>query len=115
LPFKDARAHLRDIAEGIEQIEEFVAGLDFEGFRDDSKTRAAVERKLMVISEAAVRLKDDGEALCPNVPWRDVRGIGNWLRHQYDRVDIETLWNTIQDDLPVLKIAVNNALNSLKP
>jgi uncharacterized protein with HEPN domain len=51
------------------------------------------------------------EALCPGVPWRDIRGIGNWLRHGYNRVDPETIWNTVEDDLPPLKLAVDDALN----
>jgi uncharacterized protein with HEPN domain len=110
LPFEDAQSQLRDIRESIRLIEEFVSGIDLEAFRADSKTRAAVERKMLIISEAAIRLKDVAEVLCPGVPWREIRGIGNWLRHQYDRVDVETIWNTIQDDLPPLKAAVDKAL-----
>jgi uncharacterized protein with HEPN domain len=89
--------------------------MDFEAFRADSKTIAAVERKLLVISEAAVRLGDQAEALCPSLPWRDIRGIGNWLRHQYDHVDLETLWNTLEDDLPPLRIGVQRALSPPMP
>ena len=58
-------------------IDTFVAGLGFEEFRLDDKTVAAVERKLAVISEAAVRIGEEGARLCPSVPWRDIRGIGN--------------------------------------
>ena len=65
--------------------------MDFDAFRQDPKTIAAVERKLQVISEAAVRLGEQAEALCPGLPWRDVREIGNWLRHQYDREDSSDL------------------------
>jgi len=45
---------------------------------------------LQKISEAAARLGEDAEKLCPGAPWRDIRGIWNWLRHQYDRIDLET-------------------------
>jgi uncharacterized protein with HEPN domain len=69
--------------------------MDFDTFRDDPKTIAAVERKLLVISEAATRLSEEAEVLCPGLAWRDIRGIGNWLRHQYDRVDLATIWQTI--------------------
>jgi uncharacterized protein with HEPN domain len=113
MPFEDARTHLDDILESIRLVEQFVAGMDLEAYRRDEKTQAAVERKMLIISEAAVRLKEDAELLCPGVPWRDIRGSGNWLRHQYDSVDIETIWNTIQDDLPPLKTAVEKALASL--
>jgi uncharacterized protein with HEPN domain len=72
---------------------------------------AAVERKLQTISEAAIRLGNDAERLCPGLPWNNIRGIGNWLRHQYDRVDVQTLWNTITDHLPPLKAGVSRALD----
>ena len=72
---------------------------------------AAVERKLQLISEAAIRLADQAEARCPDLPWPDIRGIGNWLRHQYDRVDVQTVWYTVKNDLPRLKAVVARALN----
>jgi uncharacterized protein with HEPN domain len=115
MPFEDARSHLGDILESILLIEKFVMGMDFEAYRCDDRTQAAVERKMLIISEAAIRLKDEAEALCPGVPWRDIRGIGNWLRHQYDRVEVETVWNSIHDDLPPLKAAVQRVLTPPEP
>jgi len=115
LPFSEASLSLTDILDAIVAIEQFTQDMDLDSFRQDPKTIAAVERKLQVISEAAVRLGERAEALCPGLPWRDIRGIGNWLRHQYDRVDIETIWNTVTKDLPPLKAAVHRALNSANP
>jgi len=110
LPFRDPALSLRDILEGIDMIVQFARDMDLGAFREDPKTIAAVERKLLLISEAAVRLGDDAERLCPGLPWRNIRGIGNWLRHQYDRVDVETVWNTVIDDLPSLRSGVLRAL-----
>ncbi len=106
MPFREPGVALRDIVEAIISIEQFTAGMDLERFKSDPKTISAVERKMLLISEAAVRLGDEAERLCPGQPWRDIRGIGNWLRHQYDRVDVETVWHTVEDDLPSLKTAV---------
>jgi uncharacterized protein with HEPN domain len=114
MPFEDARSHLEDILESIHYIQQFVRGMDRESYFRDEKTQAAVERKLLILSEAAIRLKDNAEVLCPEIPWRDIRGSGNWLRHQYDRVDAETIWNTIQDGLPPLETAVERALGVAK-
>lgn len=91
MPFSDPRLLLADISHAIIDIEQFTEGMDLETFRADSKTIAAVERKLLVISEAAIRLGENAQTLCPGLPWNSIRGIGNWLRHQYDRVDIETV------------------------
>jgi len=91
-------------------IEQFVFGMNRADYVRDLKTQSAVERKMLVISEAAVRLGDKVEYLYPAVPWRDIRGIGNWLRHAYDRVDADVMWDTIQADLPRLKETINQAL-----
>ena len=115
MPFSEASLSLTDILDAIVAIEQFTQDMDIGSFRQDPKTIAAVERKLQVISEAAVRLGGQAEALCPGLPWRDIRGIGNWLRHQYDRVDIETIWNTLTRDLPPLKADVHRALNPPNP
>jgi uncharacterized protein with HEPN domain len=79
---------------------------------DSVKTRklCGCRRKLLVISEAAIRLGEEAEHLCPDVPWREIRGIGNWIRHQYDRIELPTLWKTVRADLPPLKAAVLRAL-----
>jgi uncharacterized protein with HEPN domain len=111
LPFREPTQSLRDIAGAIAMIERFTVGMDFDAYREDFKTMAAVERKLLLISEAALRLGDQGPALCPGLPWENIRGIGNWLRHQYDRVDVETVWRTVAGDLPKLKVSVQRALS----
>jgi uncharacterized protein with HEPN domain len=85
--------------------------MDFEGFRSNPMAVAAVERKIQIISEAAIRLGEEAEQRCPDQPWRDIRGMGNQLRHAYERIDLKTIWNAVTDDLPPLKAAVMRALN----
>jgi hypothetical protein len=46
-------------------IEQFTSGMDFDGFRTNPMAVAAVERKLQIISEAAIRLGDEAERRCP--------------------------------------------------
>ncbi len=110
MPFRDEDDSLRDIANAIDMIERFTSGIDLEQFSQDPKTVAAVERKLQIISEAAIRLGDAIESRCPGAPWRDIRGMGNWLRHQYDRIELPVIWRTVEVDLPNLKAAIRHAL-----
>jgi uncharacterized protein with HEPN domain len=112
LSFREPALALRDILDGITMIEQFTAGMDFDSFRADPKTVAAVERKLQLISEAAIRLGDQADAICPGQPWRNIRGMGNWLRHQYDRIDVQTVWYTIKNDLAPLRAALTEALQA---
>ena len=115
MPFKDADRALRDILDAIGMIEQFTAGMDFNAFREDPKTVAAVERKLQIISEAAVRLGSDAELRVPGPSWRDIRGLGNWLRHQYERVELPVIWKTVADDLPRLKTFLLRAMSPGSP
>jgi uncharacterized protein with HEPN domain len=61
LPFRSPDSALRDILDAATLIEQFTAGMQFEQFRSDPKTIAAVERKLQIISEAAIRLGSEAE------------------------------------------------------
>jgi uncharacterized protein with HEPN domain len=105
---------LRDILQAINDIHSDAKGMNFEAFRSDPKTVRAVERSLQIISEAAIRLGAEAETLCPGLPWHNIRGIGNWLRHQYERVDVQTVWDTVRDDLPPLARAMIAAIERLE-
>lgn len=111
LPFKDEDNSLRDIADAIVMIETFTSGMDFEDFREDPKTVAAVERKLQIISEAAVRLGNDAETRCPGPPWRDIRGMGIGCVTSMSGLSCRSSGKTVQADLPPLKAAVLRALS----
>lgn len=111
MSFRDARRHLRDVLESINNIEAFLGNMDFDVYRGDLKTKSAVERQMQIITEAAVRLGEDGERLCPGVDWKGFRGMGNILRHGYHRIDDKIVWDTIKDELPPVKAAVLRALN----
>jgi uncharacterized protein with HEPN domain len=46
---------------------------------------------------------------------KPVYGMGNFLRHSYHRISDEIVWNTVKDDLPLLRRIVETALQSLSP
>jgi uncharacterized protein with HEPN domain len=110
----DPAASLADILENLERIQGYIAGLDREKFGGDTLRRDAVERCLERICEAAFRLGEQAAELAPNQPWGDIRGLGNRLRHAYDRIDLDILWNTVRDRLPSLKADAEQALMVLK-
>ena len=114
MPSKDPTQRFEDILENIALIEQFTAGMDLTAFTEDLKTSNAVERYLERISEAARKLGGAAEELCPAIPWPQLRGIGNFLRHEYDRIEIVSVWLTIEDDLAPLKAAVEAALKQLR-
>jgi len=83
VPSSDPVLRFSDIIENIERIERFTAGMDLHGFARAEQTVLAVKYSLLVISEAAAKLGDLAADLCPAIPWREIRGLGNRLRHDY--------------------------------
>jgi uncharacterized protein with HEPN domain len=84
--------------------------MSFEAYSGDMRTVDAVERCLARISEAAVRLGGAALDLCPDVPWADIRGIGNHLRHAYETIDQRIVWRVVTRELPPLQRACADAL-----
>ena len=97
---------VEDILDAIAEIDTFVAGLELETFRSDFKTVRAVELNLISSGEAASRIPDDIQAAYPDIPRSFLKAMRNRLVHAYFNVDAQILWDTIQDDLPALKAAL---------
>lgn len=106
-----ARRWLNDIIYHIDLAESFVAGLDYEAFKDDLLRFHAVTRCLEIISEASRRLTDKVKARHPSIPWKAIAGAGNIYRHDYDHVAARRVWDTLQVALPPLRAAVQQELN----
>ncbi len=114
MSFSASATLLKTIFDNIRRIERFTAGVDFAEFTNNEEKIFAVRAAFIELSEAAIRLGPEAERLCPLIPWKDIRGIGNHLRHGYDRIDLERLWNTIAEDLPPLDQAVTEALRRIQ-
>jgi uncharacterized protein with HEPN domain len=100
---KNPAQRLRDIVDNIDAIGTFTAQMDFQAFADDRKTIYAVVRALEIISEASRRLPSDLRDRHPEVDWVAVAAAGNIYRHEYEGVDENLIWHTVQHDLSVLR------------
>jgi uncharacterized protein with HEPN domain len=80
------RDYVEDIAISIGRISEFIQGTDFETFRHDPKTIAAVERQLEIIG-------------FPQIPWREMTGLRDKLIHEYFGIDLRVLWRVAAEEI----------------
>jgi uncharacterized protein with HEPN domain len=114
MPSDSANAALRDIQHHIDLASQFVAGLDYETFRDDTRTLFAVTRCLEIISEASRRIPAETKARYPSIAWKDMAGAGNIYRHDYEDVAAKLVWDTVQLALPPLRDVVARELAALE-
>jgi uncharacterized protein with HEPN domain len=105
---------LEHILEAIRGIEDTTAGLSRETVMEHWTLRSAVERGVEVISEAARHLPPELTDAHPDVPWKNIRAIGNFLRHEYDRLESEIIWQIASEAVIPLKAAVQAMLAELR-
>ena len=94
---------LKHILEYCEKLISYTEGTDFCAFKDDSLRKDACALSIMQIGELVHVLTDEFKDANPEIPWRQIRSMRNIVAHHYGTVDYETVWDTIQNDIPALK------------
>ncbi len=108
---KSNKVYLEDIIQAIKLIlDDYVSGVSFEEFDKDKKTQDAVIRQIAIIGEAMGKLNKDFIENHPELPSKEAVSMRNVLVHDYDWVDTEEVWRTIEQDLPNLKQSVEKIL-----
>ncbi len=109
---KDDRLYLIHIQEcGARVIEYTRQGKSF--FLTDPKTQDAVIRNLQIMAESSRRLSDLFKSQHPEVDWRSLWGFRNVLVHDYLGVDVERVWEIVENQLPTLNRQVEEMLGPL--
>ncbi len=96
------RASLLDIAKAARLTLEFVAGMNQQEFEADQKTQSAVLYQIAILGEAVKRLSPEFRSQNPDIPWAAMAGMRDKLIHDYEGVDVERVWRTLQSSIPDL-------------
>ncbi len=89
--------------EAIAKIRRFVGRKRRTGFLADPLLQDAVMRNIEIIGEAAGRVSREFAAHHPSIPWRDIAGMRHRLIHGYMQVNLGTVWQVVERDLPALE------------
>ena len=100
------RQRIRDILRAIEQIESEVSVDEKDSFQSDEKLQVWVVHHLQIIGEACRKLSDKLKRQHPELPWKQIIGMRHYLVHEYFRVDINTTWNVVVNDLSDLRTKI---------
>ncbi|MFA4873366.1 MAG: DUF86 domain-containing protein [Patescibacteria group bacterium] len=110
---RNAELYIQDILDAITDIEDFTRGMANNQFVVDKKTVNAVIKSLEIIGEAVNCLPGELLRAYPEVSWKEHIGMRNKITHAYFGVSLQIVWDTIKEDLPVLKQAVEKIKSEL--
>jgi uncharacterized protein with HEPN domain len=103
--------HIRDEIDGMASA---LRNVTFADYQESYTLRRAAERAIQIVSEAAKSLPPEMLVRHPKAPWNAIIGIGNILRHEYQRIDDRRLWEIVTVHLPELRPVIMAMVDELK-
>ena len=93
---------LLDMLQSAELIMTYTAQCSKAEFVGNVQLQDAVIRRLLVIAEAARRVSETTRQTLTNVAWQEINGMRNRLVHEYDDVNLNIVWDVVQEEMPSL-------------
>ena len=111
---RDSKTFISDILEAIQRVEEYTGSLSIDNFAESKLHQDAVIRNLEIIDEAVKRLPGNLRNKYPDVEWKKIAGLRDILIHAYFGIDVEIVWDVVQNKLPEFKEQMNLILSKTK-
>ncbi|HEY9701014.1 MAG TPA: DUF86 domain-containing protein [Allocoleopsis sp.] len=111
---KRDKASLLDIYHAINRVLLFSDGLTKSDLETNEEKQSAILYQVIIIGEATKRLSKDFRNNHSTIPWGDIAGMRDIIAHQYDKVNINTLWDVVHQDIPELKKLITPLLTNLE-
>jgi uncharacterized protein with HEPN domain len=108
---RDYKVFLQDVLDASANVVEFLGAMTRTEFEADKKTVHAVVRNLEVIGEAIKSVPPEVRGQHPQVPWQRIAGLRDILIHHYFEIDIDIVWDIVQNKLPELKLQIEAILS----
>jgi uncharacterized protein with HEPN domain len=105
---------LNDIIENIKDIYVFTEKMNLDDFQEDSKTSKAVLRSFEIIGECVKNLPIETKDNYPYISWKQIGSMRDRLIHEYFGVDYSIVWQSIEEDLPLLEQVINEIIDNTK-
>ena len=103
--------YLRHILEAIEKIGRYTKDLSSETFRNNDLVADGVVRELEIIGEASAHLDEAFRQQHADIPFAEIVGMRNRLIHEYFGVNLDLVWKTVTDNLPLLREKIRKLLS----
>jgi len=99
---KDDRIYVGHMADMIAEALNISKGKSKGEFTSDKTLQLALTHLIQIIGEAASKISVEFKEKNAQIPWMTIISMRHRVVHDYLNVDIEIVWDTVQNDLPEL-------------
>lgn len=85
------------------RVEDKIAGVSFEQFSLDEDIKEIVSFNVMQIGELAKNLPPEFLKRYSGAPWRNIKGMRDWVAHGYGTINLNEVWKTATNDIGPLR------------
>ena len=107
------KGRLEHILTAIGNVEEFTNNVNLEDFANNKILFFAVVKNIEIVGEATYMLTKEYKESHQSVPWQVIEKMRHVLVHGYYTISPEKVWETVQEDLPILKSQIETLLNGV--
>jgi uncharacterized protein with HEPN domain len=111
---RDPLLFLEDIEKSCEKVVRYTEGRSKDQVFDDEIRAEAVLLNLHIIGEAVKKLPADLRERYPDVAWREIAGLRDFIAHTYFALDSDILWDAVERDVPALLVAARKIIRTEK-
>jgi uncharacterized protein with HEPN domain len=87
--------------------------MTYKDFVHDELHFDAVLRNLEIIGEAVKNISEETRNKYPAIKWRKIAGFRDIVAHGYFGVNDETVWDIVNNEIPVLLAAIKNIIGDI--
>jgi len=110
---KSDKIYILHIIDSMDQISDYTDQISPEEFKDNRLIQDAVVRNFEIIGEADKNVSDQTRDRFSLIPWKKMAGMRDKLIHNYMGVDLDAVWNTIEEIIPSMRQELQNVVRSI--
>ena len=110
----DDLTRLKHIKQAIVEAVCFTKGRNRQDLEQERMLSLALVKLIEIIGEAANKISDEKQNQYSQIPWRRMIGMRNRLTHAYFEVDLDIVWQVINQDLPNILPQIEIAILDLE-
>ena len=88
--------------------------ISYDSYRTDISFQYSCNMCIIQIGELVGRVSDEVRSANPDIPWAAIKKMRNLHAHDYENVDLDIVWITLTEDIPVLKEKIITILDGRK-